>query len=314
MLSVDYRKNLSLLVISLLLIVTMSMTIIAADFPITVRDDLGIEVTLEKEPERIISLAPSITEMLFSIGLEDKIIAVTDYANYPEAAKKKDSVGTITEPSIEKIVSLKPDLVIAAMINKKETLKKLRSLDIKVAGFAPNSIDETLYTMKKVGKLTGNDKEAREIVTDLYLKLAKIIDAVDKILEDKDRPKVFYEIWSNPLYTAGKNTFIDDIIKTAGGINIGEKARGAWPQYSLEMLLIENPDVYISSPHSAPHQVTPEKIKERKNYDKIKAIKNNSVYVVNQDLVSRPSPRLIEGLKEFVKAIFPELSEEIDDI
>ncbi|MFW5986401.1 MAG: ABC transporter substrate-binding protein [Halanaerobiales bacterium] len=309
MLNFKSTKNLSLLLVFFIVICISSTA--AAQFPVTVRDDLGTEVTLEKEPERIISLAPNVTEMLFSIGLADKIVAVTDYADYPEAAMDKDTVGTITDPSIEKIVSLEPDLVIAAKINKEEIISELRSLGIKVAGFDPTGIDETLYTMKQVGRLTGNSREAQKVVTDLHLKLSEISQAVNSVLENKERPEVFYEIWNDPLSTAGAGTFIDDMIEKAGGTNIGREASGAWPQYSLEMLLIQDPEVYISSPHSASHEVTPEKIKNRKNYDKLRAVKNDRIYIVNQDIVSRPSPRIIDGLKEFVKAIFPELAEEI---
>ncbi|ACL70647.1 ABC transporter substrate-binding protein [Halothermothrix orenii] len=286
----------------------------ADGFTVTVVDDLNREIRLEKKPERIISLSPNITEILFALGLDEEIVGVTTYADYPEAALEKEKIGTIVEPNIEKIISLKPDLVFAAGINKLETVFTLKKLGIKVAGFNPTRVNDIFVTIKKIGKLTGKSKEARAMVTSMYIEMAEIQELVDAALKDRPRPRVFYEIWSDPLYTAGKNTFIDDVINLAGGVNIGAKAPGKWPQFNLEQLLIENPDVYISSLHSAPGKVTVEKIKKRTGYSSLKAVKNNRVYIVDQNLVSRPSPRIIKGLKEFVKALFPELRDKINDM
>lgn len=308
------QKKLFTGLLLLLLVLVLVFPVLAVDFPLTVEDDLGYKITMDKKPERIISLAPSNTEILFALGLDEEIVGVTTYANYPEAALSKEKIGTIYEPNIEKIYSLKPDLVLAAGINKLESIERLKELDLKVAGFNPRTVNDIFITLKKIGKLTGKSDTAREIVTDMYIQMSEIQDLVDKVLKDKPRPKVFYEIWNDPLYTAGKGTFIDDVITLAGGINIGRKAHGAWPQYSMEKLLIENPDVYVSSPHSAPHQVAPESVKSRENFKNLKAIKNNRVYVIDTDIINRPSPRIIEGLKQFVKAIFPELAGEIDQI
>jgi iron complex transport system substrate-binding protein len=306
--------NSGLILVLFVMVVIFSFRVFAADFPVTVVDDTGQEITVLEKPARIISLAPNMTELLFALGLNEEIVGVTSFANYPEEALEKEKIGTIVEPNIEKILSLKPDLVFAAGINKLETVEHLRKLGINVAGFNPGNIDDTLIIIKKIGKLTGQDVLAREMVTELYIKLSQIQLLVEGVLKEKERPRVFYEIWSDPLYTAGAGTFIDDIITTAGGINIGSKAQGAWPQYSLEKLLLENPDVYVSSLHSAPEEVTPEKIKERKLYQSLKAIKNDRVYIIDQDIISRPSPRIIEGLKLFVKALFPELTDEINRI
>ncbi|MFW6022925.1 MAG: ABC transporter substrate-binding protein [Halanaerobiaceae bacterium] len=308
------KRKFSIMLMLVLLLGMISFVSVAEDFSVTIIDDLGNEVTLESEPKRIISLAPSMTEMLFALELEDRIVGVTSFADYPEAALEKEKIGTITEPNIEKIVSLEPDLVFAAGINKIETLNKLEELGIKVAGFSPSSIDETLIAIKKVGKLTNNSEVANAMVAELFINLADIEVLIDRALKGKEKPKVFYEIWNDPLSTAGNGTFIDDIIETAGGINIGEQAKGAWPQFSFEKLLIENPDIYISSPHSASHQVTEETIKKRDNYDQIKAVRNDRIYIIDQNIINRPSPRIIEGLKMIVKSLYPELSDEIDKL
>jgi len=298
---------------SLILIFVISGQVLA-DFPVSVTDDLNHKVTLEKKPTRIISLAPANTEFLFALGLEKEIVGVTTYANYPKEALEKEKIGTVIEPNIEKIVSLEPELILSNAVNKLETVKRLRELGYNVAGFNARTVDEAIIMIKKVAKLAGREERGREIVTEMYLQLAEIKNLVDNKLKVNNRPRVFYEIWNDPLYTAGKNTFINDIVHIAGGVNIGAKARGEWPQYSLEKLLIVNPDIYISSPHSAPHKVTVKSIKNRANYQTINAVKNNKIYILDQDIVSRPSPRIIEGIKEMTKAIFPDLADEINNL
>ncbi len=289
-------------------------SIVFAGFPVSVRDDLGQLITLTEEPERIISLNPASTELLFALDLGEKIVGVTTYANYPPEAVNKEKIGTVTEPNIEKIVSLEPDLIFTSSVNKIESVERLSELGCNVVGFDAKSVNGAIEMIKTAGELTGKEDKARELVTDMYIQLYEIKELVDEKLKDSSRPKVFYEIWNEPLYTAGANTFINDIIEIAGGINIGVQARGQWPQFSLEKLLLENPDVYISSPHSAPHQVTVESIKERDNYQNIKAVQNERIYVIDQDVISRPSPRIVEGLKLVTKAIFPDLAGEIDNI
>jgi iron complex transport system substrate-binding protein len=308
------KKKISLSILMLLVVFSFTLPIAASNFPVTVVDDLGKEVEMEQEPQRIISMAPSITEMLFSIGLGDRIVGVTTYADYPKAATQKTKIGSVTEPNIEKIISLKPDLVLAAGINKKPTIKKLKKLGIKVGGFSPGTIKATVDVISKVGRLTGLDQNARQIAASMSVKVNEIKELVNSKLADDSRPKVFFEIWSDPLITAGKGTFVNDLIRIAGGENIGAKAQGSWPQYNMETLLIKNPDVYITTPHSAPSKVTVKSLRNRENYESINAIKNNRVSVINQDLVSRPSPRIIQGLKLFVKAIFPGLADEVEDI
>lgn len=299
-------------VLFLLFVLFVPGLILAEEFPVTIVDDLDKEIRIDKKPERIISLAPSMTELLFALGLEDEVVGVTTLADYPAEAVLKEKIGTIVDPSVEKIISLKPDLVLAVAINKEETITQLRRLGIKVAGFDPHNIKESIELIKKVGLLTGQQETARVITTELTDSLTQIEQLVVKELQDRQGPKVFYEIWSNPLYTAGSDTFIDDIINIAGGINIGSKADGAWPQYSLEVLILEDPDVYIASPHSSAHKVTVEKIKNRDNYQGIKAVRNGRVYIVDQDIVSRPSPRIIDAIMEFLRAILPEVAEKVE--
>lgn len=307
------RKR-TVLMITILAVFTIVTGVFAQGFPITVTDDLDQEVRLEKKPEKIISISPNMTEVLFAIGAGENVIGVTTFANYPEAALEVQKIGTITEPNIEKIITLEPDLVLASSVNKMETVERLKELGIVVAGYEANSVNKAIENIKKIGLLTGNQDITDKLVTEMYIKIAEMRNLVEKKLNENETPKVFFEIWSDPLFTAGSDTFIDDLIYMAGGENLGRLAEGQWPQYNLEKLLIEDPDVYISTPHSAEMQVSVESIRSRERFQSISAIKNDRIYIIDQDIVNRPSPRLVKGLALMIKAVYPELEEEVDSI
>ena len=279
--------------------------------PVGITDDLGNEVELDEAPERIISLAPNITEMLFAVGLGDRVVGITTFCDYPEEAMEVDTIGSITEPNIEAIVSKEPDLIVADGINPMDVLERLQELDMNVVGFYPASVQDTFSAMNRLGLVTGNLEEATEVVNEMETQMNAILDLIG---DREERPQVFYEIWNDPLTTAGGDNFIDNMISLAGGENIGAEAGSGWPQFGLEDLIYLDPEVYISTPHSADHQVSREEILNRDNYQVLTAVQNERVHIINQDIVSRPSPRLIDGLKALVGAIYPELQEEIEDI
>lgn len=309
------KRNINLVTLVLILsIIIISGGVAAQEFPVTITDGFGEEIVMEEKPDKIISLSPQTTENLFAVGAGDEVIGVTTYADYPEEATKVDKIGTITEPNIEKIVSMEPDLVIAASVNKQETIDRLKELNIKVAGFEANSVDTALENIKKIGKITGNQKNAEQVTANMNVKIADIKDLVDKKLANNDRPKVFYELWSDPLYTAGVDNFIDNLIHTAGGFNIGRLAETQWPEFSLEKLLVEDPEVYISTPHSAEMKVSKESIKDRDRFKDITAIKNDRVYIIDENIINRASPRLLEGLSQLTTAIWPDLEGEVNEI
>ncbi|PUU95139.1 MAG: iron complex transport system substrate-binding protein [Halanaerobium sp.] len=293
-------------------IFAISTPLLAQNFPIHYTDDLGREITIEKEVERIISLAPGITEVIYALGLEDKLAAVSSACDYPEEALSKEDIGRIDEPNLEKIVALEPDLVLAASVTKVESLNRLTELGIKNIGFKPASINDTINMIEDIAYLTSAGRTGNEITSEMQAEFQRLKDLVDQKLKNNDRKKVFYEIWADPLYTAGEGTFIDSLIQAAGGYNIGREAEGSWPTYSLESLIAADPEVYISSTHSTPDGLTLTELRQREIFREISAFKNDRLYLVDQDLVNRPSPRIIEGYKEFIKAIFPELKEEIN--
>jgi iron complex transport system substrate-binding protein len=290
----------------------VSLPLSAQEFPLNYTDELGREITIEKEVERIITLAPGMTEVIYALGLEDKLVAVSSACDYPKEALKKEDVGRIDEPNIEKIVSLEPDLVIAESVTKIESLERLTELGIKNVGFKPVSINDTIDMIEDIAYVTSAAEAGSKLTSRMEKEYQKLRVLVNDKLENKERKRVFYEIWSDPLYTAGAGTFIDSLIHDAGGYNVAREAEGSWPTYSLESLIAADPEVYISSAHSTPNGLTLDELREREIFREISAFKNDRLYLVDQNLVNRPSPRIIEGYKQFIKAIFPELKEEIN--
>ncbi|WP_213974040.1 ABC transporter substrate-binding protein [Tepidanaerobacter acetatoxydans] len=275
-------------------------------FPITLTDQMGREVTIEKLPERIISLAPSNTEILFTLGLEDRIVGVTDFCDYPEAAKSKEKIGGFSEPNIEKIISLQPDLILATSMHQKP-VEELEKLNVPSVVLDPKDFEDVFTSIEIIGKATGVDDKAAAVVGDLKARVKDVDDKVIKLTED-ERPKVYYEIWPSPITTAGPGTFVNDIIQRAGGENIAKDAKKAYPQYSQEMIVAKNPDIIIFSHHGSSNQ-SAEDILNRQGWESIEAIKNNKVFYVEENLVQRATPRLVDGLEQLAEMMHPELFE-----
>lgn len=273
-------------------------------FPVEIEDSFGNKVTIEEEPMKIVSLAPNNTEVLFALGLGDKVVGVTSYCDYPEEAKTKEVVGDFQGNNLEKIIELEPDLVLIYGSGNEEENKVLNDAGIKVLGFMPETIESVMKDIETVGKAVGKSKEAAEIIQAMNNKKNEILDKV----KGQEEIKVFYEIWHDPLMAAGKGSFMDELIALAGGKNIAEDAEGAYPQYDLEQLVERDPEIYLAA-QDMPDK-TVESIKARPGFDSISAIKNDRVYVFEgneANLVSRPGPRIIETLEVIAKAINPEL-------
>ncbi|HHV18956.1 MAG TPA: cobalamin-binding protein [Thermoanaerobacterales bacterium] len=273
-------------------------------FSVTLTDQIGREVAIEKLPERIVSLAPSNTEILYALGLEEKIVGVTDYCDYPEAAKNKEKIGGFSEPNIEKIVSVKPDLVVATNMHQK-SVEELEKLNIPSVVLDPKDFDEMFASIEIIGKATGQQDEALTLIKNLKARMENVEDVVAKVKLDK-RPKVYYEIWPSPITTSGPGTFVDDIIQRAGGENIAKDAQKAYPQYSQEMIIDKNPDFIIFSHHGSSNQSI-EDVITRQGWENINAIKNKKVFYLDENLVQRATPRLVDGLEKFVEILYPEL-------
>lgn len=272
-------------------------------FPLTLTDDTGRQVKLKKTPKRIVSLAPSNTEILFALGLGHRVVGVTTFCDYPPEAKKKEKIGGFENPNLEKVISLKPDLVLATGGIQQPFIQELEKVGISVFVLHPKDLNQLIAGIDKVGKITGQVEQSRRLTGTMRKTIADIRSKVAS-QRKKSRPKVFVEIFSQPLYSAGAGTFIDDLIKISGGKNIAAEAGSDYVVYSLENLLKENPDIYIAVKGS---MSDPGLLKKRAGFSDLKAVKNNRVYIVDDNLVSRPGPRIIEGLKQIAKYIYPQI-------
>lgn len=268
-------------------------------FPISVTDDLGRKVTLKDKPQRIVSLAPANTEILFALGLEKQVVGVTTFCDYPSGARRKAKIGDFMNPNIEKIVSLKPDLVLGTGGVQQALVEALGKAGITLYVSDPKDITGVINNIQEIGKITGRDEQAEKVSASMR---AEINEVKKKVAKEK-APSVFYEVSYNPLYTAGKKTFVNDIIAISRGVNVAAKAGEGYIVYSLESLIKDDSTIYIVVEGS---MNDPKQIKERAGYEVLSAVKNNRVYTVDDNLVSRPGPRITKGLKEVAKIIHPQ--------
>lgn len=269
-------------------------------YPLEVEDDFGNKIIIEKEPQRIVSLAPSHTEILFAIGLNEKIVGVTNFCDYPEEAKNKEKVGDSFNVNVEKIIELSPDLVIQYGQGKEEVNKRLKEAGIKVLSYEPESIEDVINLIDELGKITNSYQAAKKTIDAMNTKKDFVLSKV----AGKEKVKVFYEVWDQPLMTAGPGSFIDELINLAGGENIAKDAKGKYPQFDLEQLIERNPDVYLTAKDRADKTV--ESIKARDGYENINAVKNDRVYLLDPNIISRPGPRIVDGLELIARKIHPE--------
>ncbi|MDI6892848.1 MAG: cobalamin-binding protein [Actinomycetota bacterium] len=273
-----------------------------AAFPIELADDLGRKVTIDKKPERIVSLAPSNTEILFALGLDDSIVGVTDFCDYPEEAKSKEKIGGFSDPNIEKIVEVKPDLILATGMHQK-ILGQLENVGLTVFVLDSKGIGGVIDGIEKIGKLTGEEEAAQEVVSEMRRKMNEVEEKVAG-LSDEQKPLVYYEVWNDPIMTVGPGALMYEIIQVAGGKNIAADAQEEYPKLSLEVLIGKNPQVIIASKGS---MGDPGKVKERKGWEDISAVKEGKVYIIDEDKVVRAGPRVVDGLVEVAKILHSEL-------
>lgn len=275
---------------------------------LVLKDALGNELKLEQPAQKIISLAPSNTEILFAIGAGQQVIARDDFSNFPAEVEKLPSVGgSMTKYNLEEIARLQPDLLLVSPLTSAEQVKSLQEVTPNVYVLPnPTSLDGLYTNLATIGQLTGRQEEAASLVVSLKARAQAVLSKVATVNE---KPKVFYELdATDPArpWTAGPGTFIDLLITLAGGQNIGASLSGEWAQISQEELIIQNPDVIILGDWLY-GGITPEQVAARPGWGDIKAVKLNQVYEFNDDLVSRPGPRMIDGLEELAKLIHPNL-------
>jgi iron complex transport system substrate-binding protein len=273
----------------------------ASAYPIVIRDDVGRRVEIESRPERLGSMAPSITETLFAVGAGERVVGVTTADDYPPEVESIEEVGEYRQPNVERVASLGIEVLFlsssSATVEQAEDLE--RKTRAKVVVINPESVEDAISSIGTVGKIVGNREEAREVEERLRGELEQIESKVGGL----SRPTVFYEISGEPLITAGPGSFVHDVIRRAGGTNVAAGADQAYPQYPPERLLEENPDYYLVGRGSG---TTVEEVKSRGTYSALRAVQEDRVFVVNDDLVDRPGPRIVEGVREIAEIIHPD--------
>ena len=266
-------------------------------------DDLGRKVEITPSPKRIVSLAPGITEVLYGLGLDGEIAGVTIYCNYPEAARLKPKIGGFTNISVEKILSLNPDLIIGtADGNRKETVMRLESLGMPVFITNPKTLDEILGMVLAIGRITGKEREAKKLTLDLKNRVKNL----SSLVNGRRKKSVFFQVGGEPIITVGRDTVHNQLITLAGGVNIAGGEKTLYPRYSVEEVIARQPEVIILTSMKYETDVSTIWNKWRK-WPHIPAVRDNRLHIIDTDLIDRSSPRIVDGLAEMVKIIHPEV-------
>ena len=255
---------------------------------------------------RIISLAPSTTEILFELGLDKNIVGVSNYCDYPPEALTKEKVGSFSQPSIEKIISLKPDLILVAGLEQQPAADKLKKLRLNFLLVYPSDTKGLISSIRKIGAASGCPKKAEALIEKINGQINRLKKKVQQIPIDK-RKTVFIEIWNDPIITAGKGSFVNELIGLAGGINIAADIPRSYSMISPEVVISQNPDCIIlgyMSPDSN-NNYKQQKIKMRTGWKNISALKNDKIFSdINPDLILRPGPRCVRGAEEIYKRLY----------
>ena len=298
-------KQVGILVVLLTLIVTAIPGCQPEFQPGTYTDDMGRQVEINEIPERLISHVPGITEILFALGLGEKVVGVSDYCDYPEEARLKEKVGGFWNPSVEKIVELRPDLVLTNGSDEQLVIQ-LDSLGITCMVMDPKDIDGVFRNIELLGRVAGVEGRARKLITDMKKDISRVVNQV------KGAPgaRVIYVIDATDLnnpWTAGPGSFVDSFIAMAGGENIAAKALAPWVQFSIEEVVSSDPEIIIISAKHGTIFTSPEELKGHPAWRETTAVKQDRIYIIDGDLVDRPGPRFVQGLEEIARFIHPEL-------
>ena len=272
----------------------------AAAFPVTITDDDGVEVTIDAEPQRIVTFAPSMTEIVYALGLGDRLVGVSGpFDDYPAEAKDVEEVGGAgdfgVDPTIEKVVSLEPDLFLT-IPGGDQWKQRLRDLEIPIVTLHADDLDDLLADFETIGELTGAVEEgallARQMDTEA--------DEIARSAAEVGPITCFFEVYYPPLTTVGPNTFIFDLLERAGCDPVTDEAKTDYPEWSVDELVADGPAVYLVTPESARSVAA---VSKRPGFAGIPAIEDHRVVLVDGDLVTRAGPRVIEGLRQLAEAL-----------
>jgi len=257
---------------------------------------------LDEAELRIVSLAPSVTEMLFALGVEDCVVGVTDRCDYPPEAREIESVGGFGAPSMEKLLALSPDLVIGTGIQRSDVTEALRSSGIRMLWIKTHNFSEMFETLRTIGREVGKARQAEEVAAAMQAELEAVAEKHRDIPVDQ-RPRVFVEIWNDPVTTAGKGSFVDKLITWAGGVNVARELDSAYPTVNPEKVIQWNPDVIVLGYMN--QQGPKEALANRIGWDGVEAVRSGSIINdISSDWLLRPGPRLIDGVKALNRRLY----------
>ncbi len=276
-----------------------------SDGVIIVTDQMGREVVIEEVPQRIISLSPSNTEVAFALGLGDRIVGVTEYCNYPPEALEKNHVGGFSTPSIEKIVELGPDLILASTIHEEEVLR-LEDLGISVLVIESSTLIELYTSISLAAEITGVSVNGEQLIASIQQRIG-VVEAAVAAVSEEEQVHVFYEVYSDPLMSAGSRAFINEIITLAGGINIFGDIEENYPQISAEVVAEKQPDIILFPDYHGTAETVIDDMAGRPGWESVPAVQNEKVFAINDDSFARPGPRVVEAVEEAAEIFYPEL-------
>jgi iron complex transport system substrate-binding protein len=279
-------RLLGLVLGALFLVLFISQTIMAQQgHALTSRDDTGQVVHFIEPPKRIVSLAPNMTEILFSIGAGNQVVGVTDFCDYPKEARRKARVGG-GQIQLEAVLALKPDLVVANADLQPGVIKQLHRLGVIVAAYRPHDWNSVIQTIKRLGLITGRNTSALGLIRKMNAKKMSVM----KKMEGRKRYRVFIEVWNKPLMTAGPGTFLHELIVMAGGVDISSDLKRPWAVVSAEDVLRKDPEIIILTCKNK------QELLHRSGWEGVTALREGRVYEVDPDIFSRPGPRLADAL------------------
>ncbi|MEJ2730771.1 MAG: cobalamin-binding protein [Deltaproteobacteria bacterium] len=272
----------------------------------TSEDQLGREIRVPDDPKRIVALAPSVSEIIFALGQQDRLKGTTQFSNYPPEAAKLPKVGSYVRLDLERIVALNPDLCIAIKDgNPKAIVDRLQSLNIPVFAVNPHNLESLLQTVQRIGDILNASTRAKTLVADMRSRMQQVDTLVSKI---ERRPRVFVQIGISPIISAGSDTFVHELIVRAGGINVAA-GKSAYPHFSREQVLALAPDVLIITTMARSGSFE----KAKADWDRLSnmpAVRKKRIYTVDSDLFDRPSPRLLDALEILTRLLHPQLFED----
>jgi iron complex transport system substrate-binding protein len=272
----------------------------AAD-ALTVTDQSGRRIVLPALPARIVSLVPSVTEILFSIGAQDRLVGVTDFCDYPAEARRKPRVGGMLAPSLEGMVALKPDLVVATTAgNRHETFEQLDRLRIPVYVVNPVTVADVLDLVARLGRLADRGAAADRAVAALRERMQAVAARVD----GRPRPRVLYVVWPDPLIVPGRGSLVSELIDLAGGESVTADGGSGYPRYSLEAALARNPEVIVLASHGS--EQSPLMRAQWERFSQVPAIAAGRLHTIDGNLTHRYGPRIVDGLERLARLIHPE--------